>query len=503
MPLPRPLVVTRLLVVAILALAIGADTPQARQTRRTAWLDTAVRQARATDTLPVWVYFTDKGQASAGAETPVATAHALVRRARRGSSTARAAAQDRPLADAYVATVAGLASRVRQQSRWLNAMSVEATPAQIAAIERLSFVSQVDVVRRYRRLREEPVVPLDDDGRGVRSGARDLADEPLDYGTGIDQVRQIRVPELHQRGLHGEGVIVAVFDSGFPNLAHEAFAGMTILAERDFVDGRDSVRESTDAHGTNTLSTLGGYAPGQLVGPAFGASFILAVTEDVRSETPVEEDNWAAAAEWAEALGADVISSWRHRHHDPRGGDGRRARRRGGQLGRQRRLRSVRQHPWRASRRRAGGVGGRRDPQRHPRRVQFGGADRGWPDQARRRRHGREREHAYGIASGTSFSCPLTAGVVALVLQAHPDYTPDDVLMVLRGSASQAAAPDTLLGWGIVDAVAAVDWGLGTGGWGLAHAESRSLEMRHSPPSQGVLFSFLTSPSPQPPSPSP
>ena len=69
----------------------------------------------------------------------------------------------------------------------------------------------------------------------------------------------------------------------------------------------------------------------------------------------------------------------------------------------------------------------------------------------------RHLEHLYGVASGTSFSCPLTAGVVALILQAHPTYTVDDVVTVLRGSASQAGAPDTLLGWGIVDAVAAVD----------------------------------------------
>jgi hypothetical protein len=58
-----------------------------------------------------------------------------------------------------------------------------------------------------------------------------------------------------------------------------------------------------------TLSVLGGYKDGQLVGPAFAASFILAKTEDTTSETPVEEDNWAAAAEWAESLGVDVISS--------------------------------------------------------------------------------------------------------------------------------------------------------------------------------------------------
>jgi subtilisin family serine protease len=62
----------------------------------------------------------------------------------------------------------------------------------------------------------------------------------------------------------------------------------------------------------------------------------------------------------------------------------------------------------------------------------------------------------YTLVDGTSFSCPLTAGVVALLLQAHPKYTVDQVLAVLRSTASQADRPDNLLGWGIVNAVAAV-----------------------------------------------
>ena len=61
-----------------------------------------------------------------------------------------------------------------------------------------------------------------------------------------------------------------------------------------------------------------------------------------------------------------------------------------------------------------------------------------------------------GVA-GTSFSCPLSAGVAALVLQAHPEYTVDQVIAVLRSTASQADAPDNLLGWGIVDAVASIE----------------------------------------------
>jgi subtilisin family serine protease len=62
----------------------------------------------------------------------------------------------------------------------------------------------------------------------------------------------------------------------------------------------------------------------------------------------------------------------------------------------------------------------------------------------------------YELVSGTSFSCPLTAGVAALVLQAHPTYTVNQVRAVLRSTASQASDPDNLLGYGIVNALAAV-----------------------------------------------
>ena len=61
----------------------------------------------------------------------------------------------------------------------------------------------------------------------------------------------------------------------------------------------------------------------------------------------------------------------------------------------------------------------------------------------------------YARVNGTSFSCPLTAGVAALLLQARPGYTVDQVLAVLRSTASQAGSPDNLLGWGIVNAAAA------------------------------------------------
>jgi subtilisin family serine protease len=64
--------------------------------------------------------------------------------------------------------------------------------------------------------------------------------------------------------------------------------------------------------------------------------------------------------------------------------------------------------------------------------------------------------NGYGLADGTSFSCPLTAGVVALLLQVNPAATPDDIAGVLKSTAGQRDKVDNLLGWGIVNAEAAV-----------------------------------------------
>ena len=52
-----------------------------------------------------------------------------------------------------------------------------------------------------------------------------------------------------------------------------------------------------------------GFGSASWSGSAFGADFILGKTEDDRSETPIEEDYWVAGIEWAESLGAEVVSS--------------------------------------------------------------------------------------------------------------------------------------------------------------------------------------------------
>jgi subtilisin family serine protease len=438
----------------------------------------------------VWVHFSDKGPdvAQRIAEGPVTVSpRALARRALRGGVTSGATLEDASLDPGYVAAVEATGARVRHQLRWLNAMSVEADARQVKVLAGLPFVRRVEAVRRGRR---DPPPAVSASVAAPRLQPAGV--HALDYGESFEQLEQLHVPPLHDLGFDGSGVIVAVFDTGFDHLAHEALAGLQILATRDVVNGDEDVADGIDlgsgGHGTATLSVLAGYAPGQLIGPAWGAAFILAKTENTESETPVEEDHWAAAAEWAEALGADVISSsLGYTLFDaPFGGyapeqlDGLTAV-------------STRAADMAANRGVVvvnsagnggvgiGSLGGAVNTLGAPadghlvlaaggvtasgRRSAFSSvgpsADgRIKPDLAARATAVRAAlgpfAQPYGLVNGTSFACPLVAGVVALVLQAHPEYTVPQVHAALRTTASQAAAPDNLLGWGIVDALAAV-----------------------------------------------
>jgi serine protease AprX len=458
------------------AVAMAAAPLGAAPAGRTLRLEAALAGARADETQPVWVYFRDKDEAAA----PVAlTPRALARRQARGSLPIVDAA-DAPVTPAYLAEVERVA-HVRHASRWFNAASVDATPAQVEALAALPFVERLDLVRRFRRQPEPEGAPAE--GR-LRAKARTAA--AIDYGISLGQLEQIGVPTLHRAGYDGTGVMVAVFDSGFDNLAHEAFASTQIVAQYDFVNGDLDVANGADrgegSHGTSTLSVLGGYREGMLVGPAHGATFILGKTEDTTRETPVEEDHWAAAAEWAEAAGADVISSSLgyldydagFRSLTPRELDGDTAvSTRAADLAAERGVVVVNSagnqgfdstHNTLGAPADGHGVIAVAAVDASGARASFSSvgpsADgRIKPDVAAQGvavvAASSPSRTAYRLVNGTSFSCPLTAGVAALLVQIHPTRTAAEIRDAIRRSGSRAAAPDNLLGYGIVDATRA------------------------------------------------
>ncbi len=488
----RPITLTvALAAVCLVASAVAAaPAPSAAVSRALA--DPAFAGRAADGTIAVWVWFQDKGlQGDALGRALDAAERGLGERAaaRRAKSAVEASDRladitDLPLHRPYLDAAQETGARLRRESRWLNAASFDAQPDQVRAMTALPCVREVTLVRRAQP-RPAPAVPE----IAAAVPADKNAAWSIDYGATLPDLEQINVPALHEEGVHGQGVLIGMMDSGF-RTSHVSLAGLPVLDRWDFVNG-DGVVENEpgdpstqDDHGTKTMSTVGGYDPGSHVGPAYGASFVLAKTEDVSQEVPAEEDNWVAGIEWLDTFGVDVVSSslgyidW-YTVADLDGdtaactiaadlavGKGIVVCNSAG---------NERGSSWNAlvtpadgdSVITAGAVtstgalsyfsspGPTADGRTKPDVCALGSGN-----------HVANPSGGYTTASGTSFSCPLTAGVAALVLSRVPSLTPLQVREALRMTADRAATPDNDFGWGILDAHAAAHYF----GASIAHA---------------------------------
>jgi serine protease AprX len=268
-----------------------------------------------------WIFFKDKGMYSrlTSAEQHSVIGRHLTDRARERrqkramvSLDKTSALQDLPVDEQYVFQVEQMGFTIQGKSRWFNAVSGTADERILAEISTLPFVESVSPVRSWTFL-PEAEAGLSNHNLPPVLNSQSFE---FDYGPSAFQTQFHNIDKLHEKDLNGADVIVAVFDTGFrlqiPSLEH---IQSQLIAQYDFIQ-KDSITSNQpgdvpgqDGHGTYVLSVLGGLENGQLVGPAYGASFILAKTEIVNEEIHLEEDNWAMAAEWAESLGADIVSS--------------------------------------------------------------------------------------------------------------------------------------------------------------------------------------------------
>jgi len=246
------------------------------------------------------IYFTDKGTSpDEFISIQLLSPAAISRREKYGIEAL--SMNDLPVSALYLNEVSQYGLTFKCASKWMNtAVFTSPSPVSTSDLEELSFIAGV-------RLVKHPAEPV------KHSYSKYGITEPAADGDEFDPRVPLNGTVLHQSGFTGRGVTIAVIDAGFSNAdVIEALEPLRqrggIIATHDFVTGSDNVYDF-HSHGTSVLSLLAGNLTGLIHGTAPGADYMLLRSEDASTEYPVEEDYWAAAAEYADSAGADFISS--------------------------------------------------------------------------------------------------------------------------------------------------------------------------------------------------
>lgn len=411
------------------------------------------------------VYFTDKGEQTALLDTPeqFLSPRSLERRQRMDIPLSPS---DLPVEPQYLASLKALDLKIEFASRWFNYALVQGQlPPEVAIWD---FVRKVENVTKRSALTTARVK-----GRPLQKRSQ----QSLDYGLATGQIEMLRGHLLHDTGFTGRGMIIAVLDGGFSgadtiSILDSLRLQNRILGTYSFVyDDTNVYRAGT--HGTSVLSTMAALDPGRMVGTAPHASYYLLNSEDGRSETPVEMDNWLAAAEYADSVGADVInSSLGYSRFDDTAdsytyadmnGDSTLVTRAADMAARKGIAVVISAgnegtSSWQYITAPADGdsvltVGAVSSDRQY---VNFSSVGptydgRVKPDVAAQGALTAVSNSAGQVVGGfgTSFSAPIVSGLTACLLQARPNAHAQDVLQLIRRSASQYFQPDSLLGYGI------------------------------------------------------
>lgn len=254
-----------------------------------------------------WVYFNDKPNAAAFFSNPLSelSQKSLDRRTAQGIALV---INDAPLEVTYVDQISSATGiTVMAKSKWLNCLHIRGSVTDIQALSALSFVNNVRFADNSLNNKMATLAAISPVNKSLE------VQESFNYGTSLNQIQMLNGHLLHQTNYTGGGKIIAVLDSGFFGV-DTAQPFQRLFTNNLILGGYNYVSQSTNLyvlhnHGTMTLSCMGGFTDNQLVGTAPDASYYLFITEDVATENPVEESYWVQAAEEADRLGADIITS--------------------------------------------------------------------------------------------------------------------------------------------------------------------------------------------------
>ncbi len=254
------------------------------------------------------VFFADKENVAASIANPITilTQEAIDRKQLHGTVID---ARDVPVNENYITQLKNTSGiTVYAKSKWMNAVYVRGTQTAIENLLNLSFVTQVEFMNK--NLNFAPVASGPNDKFTIESQQGRTI---YNYGAATNQVEMLAADFLHEQDLTGDGMVIAVMDSGFPNVSsNPAFSEIIsegrLLGTYDFAERQVNV-DGTGSHGVLTFSDMGGFLLNEFVGTAPEASYYLFRTEYAPTENPVEEAWWVEALERADSLGVDVVNT--------------------------------------------------------------------------------------------------------------------------------------------------------------------------------------------------
>ena len=372
-------------------------------------------------------------------------------------------------------------AEIRTVSRYFNAVSVNYN-GEADELKSIDSVREVRPVGSFPKTYKPPVK----ENAQIRFIAEKPGNHTLIYGASYNQLNILNIPILHDMGYTGDGIVIGVLDAGFDLESTECLKNINVSHQRNFVKGGSDIKGHN--HGTWVLACLGGALENEYYGPAFGATFLLAVTEDYEKEARIEEDYWLAGVEWCDSLGVDIISSsliYNDAHDNPdedysqEDMDGKTSLiAQAAEMAVSRGIVVVNAAGnmestfWRiigtpADAEHVIAVGAVSVPEESapliaPFSLRGPTADgRIKPDIVA---PGWMVNIQYGesvyMMNGTSYAAPIISGLCALLLEANPEWIPSTVMSALKYSAHDLGeeGPDNVYGWGLPDAYSAVHY---------------------------------------------
>ncbi len=423
-----------------------------------------------------WVYFNAKPNMQAFFDNPLSE---LSQRSlnRRIAQNIALDSKDAPIHQPYINQIAASNGIiVLAKSKWFNALHVQGTEDDIRALTNLSFVERVDFANR---LLNNPLRASTPQKAFKKMHKKFETEVVFNYGDSGNQIQMLNGHLLHEQNYTGTGKIIAVMDGGFPGV-NTASPFSRLRDNNQILGGYDYVNRNADfytgiSHGTLVLSTMGGYKDGELVGTAPDASYYLFITEDGNNEWPLELSLWVEAAEEADRLGADILTTslgytefdnpnYNFTYNDMNGVTAFISK--GVDMAFSRGMISVNSagnsgnDPWHfisapADAIHALAIGAVDSAGEYASFSSQGPSfdNRVKPDVVAQGQQSvlSSTNGTIGTASGTSFSGPIMAGMIACLWQALPDKTNSEIVQLVKESASLYTNPTNELGYGIPD----------------------------------------------------